>query len=83
MKKNDIQEFSIFGMDSMPIQNNSYMTEMDHRICDNCGYYKDTSRSKSCSNGHFICHSGMSIVHSVGILWDSYNPCIYAKFNFS
>lgn len=57
MKKNDTQEFTTFEMNSIPIQNNTLMTEMGHRVCDNCGHDKDTSGGKSCSNGHFICHS--------------------------
>lgn len=30
---------------------------MGHRVCDNCSEEKDTSGGKSCSKGHFICHS--------------------------
>ena len=57
MKRNDTQEFSKLGMVSMPSQYNTLMTEMGHRVCDNCGHDKDTSGGKSCSKGHFICHS--------------------------
>lgn len=57
MGKNDSQEFTTFEMDSLRIQNNTLMTEMGHRVCDNCGHEKDTSGGKTCSNGHFICHS--------------------------
>lgn len=30
---------------------------MGSRVCDNCGKTKDTLGGKSCSKGHFICHS--------------------------
>lgn len=30
---------------------------MAHRVCDNCAHEKDVSGGKTCSNGHFICHS--------------------------
>jgi transposase-like protein len=30
---------------------------MSHRICDKCGHSKDTYGGKTCSKGHFICHS--------------------------
>lgn len=30
---------------------------MGKRICDNCGREKDVYGGKSCSKGHFICHS--------------------------
>ena len=30
---------------------------MGHRVCDNCGHNKDTTGAKTCSKGHFICHS--------------------------
>jgi len=60
MKKNDSQEFSTFEMDFLPVQNNFSMSDrviMGHRVCDNCGHEKDTTGGKSCSKGHFICHS--------------------------
>lgn len=57
MEKSDPQEFSTFEMESFQIQNNTLMSEMGHRVCDNCGQDKDTSGGKSCSKGHFICHS--------------------------
>jgi transposase-like protein len=30
---------------------------MGNRVCDNCGKTKDTYGGKTCSHGHFICHS--------------------------
>jgi len=30
---------------------------MGSRVCDNCGKTKDVSGGKTCSKGHFICHS--------------------------
>jgi len=30
---------------------------MGSRVCDNCGKSKDTEGGKTCSNGHFHCHS--------------------------
>jgi len=60
MGKKYIQGFTTFEMAQLPIQNNILMAEtisMGHRVCDNCGHEKDTSGGKSCSNGHFICHS--------------------------
>jgi formylmethanofuran dehydrogenase subunit E len=57
MEKVDQQGIFSFEMDSIPIQNNSFIKEMGHRVCDNCGEEKDTSGGKSCKNGHFICHS--------------------------
>ena len=57
MKNHDFKGLETFEMDSMRIQNNTITAEMDHRVCDNCGHDKDTSGGKSCSKGHFICHS--------------------------
>lgn len=60
MKKNSTQGFKAFEINFMQIQCSTLMTEricMGHRVCDNCGHEKDTSGGKSCSNGHFICHS--------------------------
>jgi hypothetical protein len=28
-----------------------------NRVCDNCGKNKDVMGGKSCSKGHFLCHS--------------------------
>jgi hypothetical protein len=42
IKDNDIKRDKIF---------------MGSRVCDNCGKIKDTYGGKSCSKGHFICHS--------------------------
>ncbi len=30
---------------------------MGSRVCDNCGKTKDVSGGKTCSKGHFVCHS--------------------------
>ncbi|MCX6168662.1 MAG: hypothetical protein NTX65_04960 [Ignavibacteriales bacterium] len=57
MEKVYSQEIPSFEMDSMPIQNDFFRTAMGHRVCDNCGEEKDISGGKSCSKGHFICHS--------------------------
>ena len=57
MKKIDSQEVTTFEMGSMSIQSNPLMTKMGHRVCDNCGHEKDTAGAKTCSKGHFICHS--------------------------
>jgi transposase-like protein len=60
MKKNDTQGFMTYEMAYLPIQDNTLMTEiiaMGHRVCDNCGNDKDVSGGKTCSKGHFICHS--------------------------
>lgn len=57
MKKADTKEFQTFEMDSMIIETKSIITEKGHRVCDNCGYDKDIFGGKSCSKGHFICHS--------------------------
>lgn len=36
---------------------NSEKMYMGSRRCDNCGQTKDTSGGKTCSKGHFLCHS--------------------------
>ena len=60
MNKNIVNYFPSTGIDFLYIQNNtinSYKIYMGSRVCDNCGKIKDTYGGKSCSKGHFICHS--------------------------
>jgi C4-type Zn-finger protein len=60
MGTNIIKEFPSLQMDTLTIQNNPFNTDkilMGSRVCDNCGKTKDVSGGKSCSKGHFICHS--------------------------
>ena len=59
MKNYDNQELPTLELDT---QINHIIDEankilMSHRICDNCGHSKDTYGGKTCSKGHFICHS--------------------------
>jgi hypothetical protein len=60
MKKNIIQQFPSFRMEILTIQDNGLKRDkilMGSRVCDNCGKTKDTYGGKTCSHGHFICHS--------------------------
>lgn len=55
-----IKYFATIERDTITIENSTIkMSEvsMSHRVCDSCGHNKDTSGGKSCSKGHFICHS--------------------------
>lgn len=36
---------------------NSDTVFMGSRVCDNCGKTKEVSGGKTCSKGHFVCHS--------------------------
>jgi transposase-like protein len=47
-------------MEIMTIQDNDIKKDkifMGSRVCDNCGKTKDVYGGKTCSHGHFICHS--------------------------
>lgn len=47
-------------VDAITIQNTEEKANeifMGRRICANCGHERDTLGAKTCSNGHFICHS--------------------------
>lgn len=60
MKVSTSYNHELFEMDTIVIQNKIEMTKeifMGRRVCDNCGHEKDTSGAKTCSKGHFICHS--------------------------
>lgn len=60
MGKNIIQQFPSFRMGIPTIQDNDIKRDkifMGSRVCDNCGKTKDTYGGKTCSHGHFICHS--------------------------
>ena len=59
MKENDIQEFPSTKVETLTIQTNINTEKvfMGSRVCDNCGKTKDVFGGKSCSKGHFICHS--------------------------
>ena len=60
MKENSIMEFPSIKMDTITIERKFVKIDkvyMGHRVCDNCGHDKDTSGGKTCSKGHFICHS--------------------------
>ena len=59
MKKFDGFELPTLKIDTLTIQSIIKVNKilMSHRICDNCGHSKDTYGGKTCSKGHFICHS--------------------------
>jgi transposase-like protein len=60
METNIIQQFPSFRMGILTIQDNNIKKDkifMGSRVCDNCGKTKDTYGGKTCSHGHFICHS--------------------------
>lgn len=60
METNIIQQFPTFRMEILTIQDNDIKRDkifMGSRVCDNCGKTKDTYGGKTCSHGHFICHS--------------------------
>ncbi len=57
MKNNYKKEILLINVDTLEVQKNSQKIIMGHRICDNCGHKKDTYGAKTCSKGHFICHS--------------------------
>jgi len=60
MKKNTIEEFPLIEMDTLTIQSNPIRKDkifMGSRVCDDCGKIKDVLGGKTCSKGHFICHS--------------------------
>jgi transposase-like protein len=59
MKNKSDQELEIMEMDTITIHR-SVKTDgifMGNRVCDHCGKNKDTYGGKTCSHGHFICHS--------------------------
>ena len=60
METNTIMEFPSFKSGMLRIRNKPIKTDklfMGSRVCDNCGKTKDTYGGKTCSRGHFICHS--------------------------
>jgi len=60
MEKYESEYYKTFEMDCLLNQDDNLMSDrnsMGRRVCDNCGNEKDTSGGKTCSNGHFICHS--------------------------
>ena len=60
METFDTQGSTAYPMDFLPVHNNTSTPKrvaMGHRVCDNCGDDKDTSGGKTCSKGHFLCHS--------------------------
>jgi hypothetical protein len=63
MEKYNILELPSFNQGIHWIQNNPIKSDkifMGNRVCDNCGKTKDTYGGKTCSHGHFICHSCVS-----------------------
>lgn len=60
MKNYEIQESLLYNWDGLNILDNPIKADKIHmgtRVCDNCGKTKDTQGGKSCSKGHFVCHS--------------------------
>ncbi len=60
MEIDRIMEFPPFNFNILRIQNDQNKVDklfMGSRVCDNCGKTKDVSGGKTCSKGHFICHS--------------------------
>ena len=60
MDTNIVQQFPSFRMEILTIQDNDIKRDgifMGSRVCGNCGKTKDTYGGKTCSHGHFICHS--------------------------
>jgi len=60
MEANNRMEFPSIKSNIMWIQNDPNKADklyMGSRVCDNCGKTKDTYGGKTCSHGHFICHS--------------------------
>lgn len=60
MNTNNSMEFPSIKSTILWIQNEPRKVEkyfMGSRVCDSCGKTKDTYGGKTCSHGHFICHS--------------------------
>lgn len=61
MEQNKLKEFPSFNkIETLTLQDNPIKAAkifMGHRVCDNCGESKDTYGGKTCSKGHFHCHS--------------------------
>jgi transposase-like protein len=60
METNTLKGFRRISMKTISLKPNSITRQnicMGSRVCANCGKTKDTSGGKTCSHGHFICHS--------------------------
>jgi len=60
MERNTIMELPSINKGIQWIKNDPIEIDkifMGSRVCDNCGKTKDTYGGKTCSHGHFICHS--------------------------
>ena len=60
METNTLKRFRPLTMKTTAIKLNAIRRSniyMGSRVCDNCGKKKDTYGGKTCSHGHFICHS--------------------------
>ena len=60
MKNTDDHELLTMEFEPLTILNtikNKNILMGSKRVCDNCGHTKETYGAKTCSSGHFICHS--------------------------